>query len=213
MGFKTKLIKFIEQPAFVSAKSRALMIAKYDLLVADELHKRVPFKTLVDVGSASGEYSFVFNRMYPGSKTYSFEPIPDRHKKINDYDLFEIALWNENTNLDFTIANEVRGSSIIHKSRGDEIRKITAKRFDGLDIEIEQPALLKIDVEGAEKQVLEGFGDELSKFSLVILEFNMNKESYPSEIIRIMAEHGFYSFVQKDLRKDLLQSNMFFMKD
>ncbi len=93
------------------------------------------------------------------------------------------------------------------------MKKVQARRFDSLDLDIQKPALLKIDVEGAEKQVLEGFGEKLREFDIIILEYNMVKGIKSSEIITLLEKYGYYSFVQKDLRSAMEQSNMFFLKD
>lgn len=215
MGLKSGIIKVIEQPkSILFSQSRELTIAWYDILTALELHKNIPFKTLVDVGSASGEYTHVFRKMYPNAKVYSFEPVPELHTSVKGYIPQEVALWNKNELLNFYIPSDPRTSSVFADlSSQTKVKKVKAVRFDSLGMKVEGPALLKIDVEGAEKEVLEGFGDELKKFEIVLLELNMTKDHAPSKIMQLMESHGFYRFVQKDLRSDLKQSNIFFIKE
>lgn len=213
MSLKTKLIKLIEQPKSILTSSRELMMAKYDLLFASELMKS-KFDTFVDVGSAVGEYTYIFKKMFPNSKIYSFEPLHSLYdNKLEDYPAFGIALWNKNQTLDFTIAKDLRMSSIVNKNAGNRTRRVKTKRFDGLNIELQGTSLLKIDVEGAEKEVLEGFGEELKKFEVVILEINMDRCGRVSEILKIMEENGYYKFIQRDLRKSFGQCNLFFIKE
>jgi hypothetical protein len=59
-------------------------------------------------------------------------------------------------------------------------------------------------VEGAELRALQGFGSKLQQFDIVQIEVNLGpKNSWkpePSEIIQLMEQNGFGSFVQKNLR-------------
>ena len=201
-----------------------MKMAKYDILTALEIHKGIKFKTFVDVGSASGEYTSVFNKIFPDSKVYAFEPVPEYHKKPKGYNPIEIALWNKDGYTEFMVNNDPRGSRILkvkpygskleaNKNNIFKIKNVKTARFDNLDLEIKQPALLKIDVEGAEKEVLEGFGDRLREFDVIILEYNMIKNLMSTKILSYLDKMGYHSFIQKDLRAGYDQCNMFFIKD
>ena len=209
MSVKTKLKKIIQHPSVMFEKNRGLAMARYDLLVARDLHP-IPFKTFVDVGSASGEYTVMFKDMFYNPNIISFEPIPDLHPQLKGHKPIRTVLWNENCTLTFNICDDPRGSSLVHKYP-NQTKQVRARRFDTLDKNIIEPALLKIDVEGAEKEVLQGFGKRLKEFSVVILEINMNENGRVSEIFEIMEQHGFYKFVQEDLRGGLEQCNIFFV--
>ena len=212
VNLKNNILKIIEQPSAILESTRGLSIAKYDLLFAKQLCKK-PFKFFVDVGSACGEYTYTFKKMFPGAKVYSFEPIPELHNKLPNYRPIKLALWEREERLGFTIAKDARGSSIIHGMSKGHVIEIITRRFDCLNIHINQPALLKVDVEGAEFEVLKGFGNQLSKFDVVIVEVNMDKNNHSSKVISLMERNGFYRFIQKDLREGYGQSNLFFIKE
>jgi len=218
---RTNFIKLIEHPRVMLSESRELMMARYDILEAIKLNNNLGFNTFVDVGGASGEYSYSFKKMFPNSALYSFEPVPEYHLLKRYWDIsmrpIEVPLWNKNTILDFNVSCDPRTSSVFKdvakENKINRVIKMKARRFDSFYIPIKRPALLKIDVEGAEKEVLEGFGSKLKEFDIVIIEFSMDKVRKPSIIMDIMEKNGFFKFVQKDLRFGYNQSNMFFIRD
>ncbi len=107
--FKSNILKVIEHPSAIFAgglkmfkkEGWEMSMAKFDILVALELHKKIKFKTFVDVGSASAEYFISFKKLNPNAKVYPFEPIPEHHRKVDGYKPIEIALWNENKEMEF----------------------------------------------------------------------------------------------------------------
>ena len=72
------------------------------------------------------------------------------------------------------------------------------KRFDELDIKLERPCLVKIDVEGSEFEVLKGFGNKLDSVDIIQLEYIFeevyNRKNF-IKIISLLHRHGF-GFIQ-----------------
>lgn len=81
--------------------------------------------------------------------------------------------------------------------------KIKLKRFDSLNISIENPCFLKINVEGHEYQVLLGFGDELKNIDCIQIEYDLKRGVKLSRILSLLEKYGFNYIIQHDLRKDV----------
>jgi hypothetical protein len=73
--------------------------------------------------------------------------------------------------------------------------EVQVSRFDRLPIEIERPALCKIDVEGAELSVLQGMDSRIDEIDALVIEMSLISlyENGPelSEIMSLLKEKGF----------------------
>lgn len=129
--------------------------------------------TVIDVGANKGQFSSFAARRWPGAKILAFEPLSrpaERYRRVlgERAKLFACALGAEEARLEMHIASRDDSSSLLslgerQKSlfRMDEVAtlEVDVHRLDtvlgGLVV---KPALLKIDVQGYEYQVLEGLG-------------------------------------------------------
>lgn len=226
MSLKTKLSKIIDKPGVIKARFNKIRPeASFDILTAIELGK-CRFKTIIDVGANTGYYARAYRHYFPKAQIYSFEPVPDifeKLKKVRGINALNLGLWDKKTTSKINFTPEHPGASSLftktHSGKSTE-RTISLDRFDNLKIEIKKPALLKIDVEGAELRALQGFGSKLQQFDIVQIEVNLGpKNSWkpePSEIIQLMEQNGFGSFVQKNLRimnGKYTQCDLFFIKN
>jgi FkbM family methyltransferase len=151
--------------------------------------KTTDFRTIIDVGSYIGSFSFAMNLILPSAKIFSFEPIPQIYnelnknfKSISNFYSFNVALGSNQKEMEFfenkfipassILASEDNLSSIFPETK--EVNKIIIK-MERLDdyaskIVITSPVLLKIDVQGYEEEVLKGGLRFLDKVDVVILE-------------------------------------------
>ena len=143
-------------------------------------------KTLLDVGANIGEFSTLMKQILPDLKIYCFEPLKDCFlqlqlikEKYSNIKLFKIGLGEINEDKIIN-HNEFAPSSSLLKASNISINafpytsksveeKIKICTLDSLQDEIifEKNILLKIDVQGYEKQVLLGAKNVLPKIALM----------------------------------------------
>lgn len=174
--------------------------------------------TILDVGASVGKWTKAARFVFPKAIIYSFEPIPESFYKLQDLqkadvnlNIFNIALSSENKRSKFYLNEFSCSSSLlkmtnIHKesfpfTKNENIVDVECKRLDSIDnIKWVKPALLKIDVQGSEKEVLLGSGDTIKNVDIVKLEvsfenFYENQVMY-DELFSFMKAKGFNRFLQ-----------------
>ncbi len=163
--------------------------------------KKNNIKTILDIGANEGQFAKYINNVLPDATIYSFEPIPACFKKllflsdgIKNLHPINIALGDKNDKIDF-YQNEFSPSSSIMKMKDTHIAnfphtketkliKIEVRKLDDFihEIEIANPVLVKIDVQGYEGKVLLGGNNFFKNIpKIVIIEASL-KEMYENEI-------------------------------
>ncbi len=189
---KHKLTRFVEQPSIILDKlngiapwhSRSCLLAKQFL--GDN-----PPKTLIDIGANKGDFSKAAKFHFPNIKIHQFD--------LND----GTGLWNKNTKIKFyKSSDESMQSTLFEPKHFKPVPPVETyvKRFDSLGIPIERPCFVKLDVEGAEYEVLEGFGDKLNEVDILQIEevfsdFFKNRTRL-SRIMALLEKYSFQGFQQ-----------------
>lgn len=121
----------------------------------------------IDVGANEGAVLESIVRIAPGGRHIAFEPIPDLYERLTarfpDVDVRRVALSDAAGDAAFAHVLDAPAYSGL-RERGDlpagagEVRRIEVRteRLDDLLGEDYAPALVKIDVEGAELAVMQG---------------------------------------------------------
>jgi FkbM family methyltransferase len=131
---------------------------------------------ILDLGANYGEFSKFIKKRY-GSRIYAIEAVPDLCKKINKIigiKTFNYCICNSNETCKISVPKEGCASNKLDKIDGElvEVQGITLKKFL-LDQEIKRVDLLKIDIEGAEIEVLNNVSDDiLNKINQITIEFH-----------------------------------------
>src|SRR5690606_688553 len=184
-GLKTvsKDRKFISN---VSSGGRSLASFQLNLAIKNYCSN---FKTILDVGANKGQFAFAASQIFPEADIYSFEPVPDVYqtlkrntKKMTKIQTFNKALGAEIGKIKFYKNKYSHASSAlpIH----DNQKKLIPGTSDVEEIEVEvstlndflagidvvSPSLLKLDVQGYEKEVIKGASNVFDKIYYILFE-------------------------------------------
>lgn len=133
-----------------------------------------------DIGTNMGETLLNFAKLNPNGKNYGFEPVPFLYEKatknigLNDFEnicLNNLALSHEPGALFFELPkNRNFGSISMSVSPNENSKEVKAVTFDSYitDNNIGKVDLLKIDVEGFEKNVLLGAIETIKRHKPVL---------------------------------------------
>ena len=134
--------------------------------------------TVVDIGVNHGQFLHLASRLWPGADIIGIEPNAALAEKANTFYLGNpkirvesCAVGAESGNIDLFMTKNDPNRSIheptaaFHDDRAADgvvrTEPVALRRLDGLLDGINGPMLMKIDVQGAELEVLRGTGDGL----------------------------------------------------
>ncbi len=134
----------------------------------------------IDIGAYRGRVLENLVRIAPSGKHIAYEPLPHAHQSLVErfpsVDVRLAAVSNETGEREFTYVKNMPARSGFRETsypKHAAIQKLTV-RVETLDNDLPAgyiPALIKIDVEGAERQVIEGGIKIIAKYKpLVIFE-------------------------------------------
>lgn len=198
--------------------NRHYLIALFYGVAAAIEHQKVlaqlTISMVVDVGANKGQFSLVAREQFKGAKIHAFEPMPNALKVFrqvfkNDKNLtiFPYALGDITHEMLMHISAREDSSSLLpithlqNRVFPGTAEKMTLRvrsvRFQEAidDLEIVEPALLKIDVQGYELQVLQGADQALSKFAYIYVECSFQElyenQALAAEVIHFLDLKGF----------------------
>ena len=138
----------------VPTYKQVFLEAEYDFRVLGEP------RVIVDAGANIGLASILFANRYPRARIYAIEPERSNFdllvENVRPYDNvvpIQAALWGENTTINIVDPGEgAWGFMTDAAGDGHEVSAITVDRLMD-DYDIDRIDILKIDIEGAEKEV------------------------------------------------------------
>lgn len=170
----------------------------------------IPIKdnyVILDVGSNDGTSIQMFRRYFPHTKIIAVDPIEKPRFRLNNVNLIKTALGEKN-GFRVLVTPVVNGKRLTQYSSFYK-EKMISQLCGDMDIQPEQisiistdvnfeaienlsiePFFIKIDVEGAELEVLKGATHIITKFYPVILVEIQNKEIY-SELNKFLSAFGY----------------------
>ena len=180
-----KLIIILRYPRLIQAliRSRLFASVEHAAIIGSE------FSTIVDIGANKGQFTLACRALSPASKIVSFEPLPNAAAKFAEFfsDDQSVKLYR-------AAIGPFQGQELMHISAKDDSSSLLpmggeqVKAFPGteevgtihVDVapldhflkssDISAPALLKIDVQGYEYEVLLGCESLISSFDHVYCE-------------------------------------------
>lgn len=164
---------------------------------------------ILDCGANVGLSAIYFKKLYPASRIMAFEPDPSIFKMLqhnmkvmgyNDVCLHNKGVWKEDAILKFASTGGLGGALTVDASRKynrqvvTEVAALRLKDFLGEEIEF-----LKIDIEGAETEVLADCADELTKVQNMFVEYHSTpgkKQELPT-LLRVLQQAGFRIYIKE----------------
>jgi FkbM family methyltransferase len=155
-----------------------------------------PGMTVIDIGAHIGYYSLLFAKCVgPTGRVFSFEPLPEnlamlrrnvQLNRLSNVQCFASALFSSKRELSLAVPDESPNSgdgSVIH-DRGRKHILVSAITLDSFCASGKiQPDVLKMDIEGAEYDVLVGARDTISrcrpKLLIELHHFDGNRAAHP----------------------------------
>lgn len=181
------------------------------------LHFLRPEDRFVDIGANVGSYTILASAVV-GSESYAFEPVPSTYSRLlanirlnaieSRVSTFNIGLGDVEDNLAFTSDLDTVNHVVSGIEPSVNPISIPVMPFDGLGLGA-VPQLMKIDVEGYEKNVLIGAMNTLKAQQLhsVIMELNGSGMRYgtaDSDILSIMLDLGFLTYTYDPFSRSLV---------
>tara|TARA_R110002072_G_scaffold10523_22_gene48931 strand:+ start:191 stop:934 length:744 start_codon:yes stop_codon:yes gene_type:complete len=168
--------------------------------------------SVVDIGVNHGQFLHLASRLWPDADIIGVEPnaaLAEKAKTIYAGNpkirVESCAVGAENGQIDLFVTANDQNSSIhqpteaFHDDRQADgvvrTEPVALRRLDGLLAGVTGPMLVKIDVQGAELEVLQGAGDRLDDVSVIIIEspFEVSYDGAAGfdEIYRFLTARGF----------------------
>ncbi len=138
---------------------------------------------IYDCGANIGLSSLYFARQYPTAKIKAFEADPQLARVINsnltsnkarNVTVSAKAIWIKNGTVEFRKDKADRGSIVASESS----IKVKSVRLRDLIKREKRVDMLKMDIEGAEVEVLEDCKSELKKIQNLFVELHLNTNNY-----------------------------------
>ncbi len=202
-------------------KSNGAIVKRYpetDVVRRMKLIREKKINVIIDVGANSGQYASLMRDYGYKETIISFEPLLDAYnklKKLANNDLLwetrNYALGNKNERAFINISGNSYSSSILDmldahvesepQSKYIGQQEIGIKRLDEIFEElcnVSNNIMLKIDVQGFEKEVLQGASNSLKSIDVVQLEMSIvplyKDEMLFCEMIKYLKDLGFELF-------------------
>ncbi len=217
--FKVKLIKNLPAKKLQSITlfnkkitffSREEFSSNLEEIFIEEIYKQqLPDNAvIIDCGANIGLSVIYLKMRFPQAVIVAYEPddfnFKILQKNIESYgfkniELRKEAVWIENTRLNFL--NKGSLSSRITDDADKNGMEIIAIRLK--DILKENIDFLKIDIEGAEYQVIKDIGPNLHFVKNIFIEYHgrFNQNTELNEILQIITENGFQYYIKEAINK------------
>lgn len=180
--------RYVDDPTMRALRRRGLPLTSYGALSRPWL-RDIGFRSILDVGANDGQFAAAAHAVFPDAAIYSFEPIPDCFAKLTKtmagvpkFKAFDLGLGAASGEMqinrsDFSPSSSFRPMAGLHKSVYPHTAHsvpltVRVETLDGVakGLELAEPLLLKMDVQGYEDQVLAGGGDTARRAAAIITE-------------------------------------------
>ncbi len=175
-------------------------------IFVDEIYKfnsNTHQPTIFDCVANVGTSCLYFKQLFPNAKIKAFEADPMiaeilklnlSKNGINDVEIINKAVWIDDNGVEFG-SEGADGGSIYAPTNKIKIGSVRLKNFLEKEARID---LLKIDIEGAEYEVLKDCQDSLKNVENIFVEYHSwnNSKQRLSEILNILEMNGFRYYIE-----------------
>jgi FkbM family methyltransferase len=197
----------------------------------EEAYRRLKLKgydptSIIDVGARRGDWTRVAHRVFGSKPTLMVEARSDQLQYLQSVASPDVkictALLTAKAGESVTFYEMGSGSSLFAENSNTDRRAVTleTQTLDAVAAEMRGPIFLKIDVQGAELEVLNGGRETLGRTDLVQLEvavlpFNKGAPTM-EEVLAYMRERGFLLYdisgLTRPYGKELVQADFLFTR-
>lgn len=165
--------------------------------------------TVIDVGAAFGSWSHACAEVFPDAHYLLIEPLVEYEQAlqktiatIKNVEFLPVGISDTNIETTIYVHPDLVGSSLKkehepHNQASCRERKISCKTLDSICLEKNPlaPYLIKLDIQGMEREALSGCGETLKSTEALILEVSLieciNGAGRLDEIIHVLSTRGF----------------------
>jgi FkbM family methyltransferase len=183
--------------------------------------------SIIDVGAHDGNWTRLVRRIFPRASIMMVEPLSSKVESLKtlasslEKTRFVNALLGAEAGRTVTFYEAGTGSSVHREQSNVEFKKtsLQTSTLDEVAEQLEGPIFLKLDVQGAELEVLDGGSKTLDRSDLVQLEVALlpYNEGGPTflQVINYMDRRGFVPFdiagMIRPTGAELVQVDMLFV--
>jgi len=177
----------------VHLRRRSTDFLVFEEIFIDEIYKlpqTSKAKYIIDAGANIGLAALYFQRCFPGAQIISIEPVTDNFNLLklntcgyNNIICYQNGLWDKKSNLKIT--NTTEGDWAFMVEETDEEGDICAISINDIlkASPTERIDVLKMDIEGSEKEVFESSTEWIEKTTRIIVEVHDNKREGASKSV------------------------------
>lgn len=161
---------------------------------------------IIDCGAYIGLSVYYFKTLFPNASVLAFEADPATFEvlskniagqQLSKVEVFNKAVWDKETELTFFAGNSMSGSLVVDAlNKQNPIKVKTARLKDFLNRPID---FLKLDIEGAEVEVLRDIRNDLTQVERIFFEYHSiaGKDQALGELLEILTQAGFRYYIQE----------------
>lgn len=164
-----------------------------------------PGQTIVDIGANIGYYALLEAAMVgPAGKVYAIEPVPDNHAllrrnvELNGYrniETYQFAVGDKSGLAQMHVSNLRNWHSMTDVHATGKVIDVEVRTLDAfLDGKL-HPAIVRMDVEGYEHEILQGMVNTLTRDSGLTLYIEIHPHimghAKTAAMLRFLADHGY----------------------
>ena len=161
-----------------------------------------PHPLIIDCGANIGLSTIYFKTLYPESKIIAFEADPNIYSFLckniesfgyKDITHYNLAVWNKNDSVLSFLSEGGAGGRIEDKSTDQQYIKVKTARLKDYISKNERIDFLKIDIEGAEYNVLLDCAHNLTNVMALFIEYHSMPDTPQilDEILAVIKQAGF----------------------